>query len=73
MTEWVVAFVILFAPGDLPEGKNVRVYDHALRICKREFPEGRLAPLPPVEIKIITGVSFVTPHVWVCKRRVETT
>lgn len=71
--EWVVAFVITFSAGDIGNGNRIETHDHALRICKMEFPKERIKRSLPVVITLVLGNSYVTPFVYVCERPVKVT
>ena len=69
MIEWVFAFVIIFVPGIMPDGHVVPVSKHALEICQKEFPKGRVSKGETVKI-IASGGPLKTEYVFICERPV---
>ncbi len=67
--EWYVGFLIIFMPLDLVEGQNIRVHEHAVRICREAYEESKVKSLDPVQIFLPPGVMQTTPHVFACLRR----
>ncbi len=69
--EWVIAFVIFFAPGDMPDNHTVHTDVHALRVCQKEFPKGRVQAMSPLTITLPTGNKMILEYIWACQRLIK--
>lgn len=65
--DFIIAFMMVFAPGNVGEGKTIDVYQMSLKVCLMEYPDGMVVPHPPIQITMSRG-TFTAPFVLMCLR-----
>ena len=67
--DFIFAFAVIFISANQGE-HSVQTKAHAIQICQKEFPGGRIRKAFPVLITFVNGKQMIAGQVWECMRPV---